>query len=159
VHFFLYLKKKIDFIEYLTYHCNVIQYHGIFLEAIMIRKWMILLMILFVGNAVLLSAQQSGGFTGPGRHDSRRGQAQLVTVADAKALPDDTSVILQGTIVDSLGDEEYTFRDESGDIVIEIDRRVWNGLSVGANERVEIYGEVDADRRGAEIDVRTINKL
>jgi uncharacterized protein (TIGR00156 family) len=128
------------------------------MEVFMLKKMMALMTILFVGIAVILSAQQ-GGFTGPGRNDSRSGNAELVTIAEAKAFPDDTSVILQGTIVDSLGDEEYTFKDESGEIVIEIDRRVWNGLSVSASDLVEIYGEVDADRRGAEIDVRTITKL
>ncbi|GHU63573.1 hypothetical protein FACS189445_6800 [Spirochaetia bacterium] len=85
------------------------------------------------------------GFTGPGGNSSTRGQGQLVTALAAKNLPDDTRVILQGTIVQSLGDEKYTFRDSSGEIVIDIDRKVWRGLSVGINDRVEIYGEVDVE--------------
>ncbi|MDR2900057.1 MAG: NirD/YgiW/YdeI family stress tolerance protein [Treponema sp.] len=125
----------------------------------MIQKMMLVLAILFVGSLAALSAQGNGGFTGPGRESGRRGEAQLVTAAEAKNLADDTRVTLQGTIVNSLGDEEYTFKDDSGEIVVEIDRRVWRGVSVGPNDRVEIYGEVDADRRGAEIDVRTISKL
>jgi uncharacterized protein (TIGR00156 family) len=124
----------------------------------MIQKIMGLIAVLFIGVVLNLSAQE-GGFNGPGRESSRRGQGELVTVAEAKSLADDTRVVLQGTVVNSLGDEEYTFKDESGEIVVEIDRRVWNGVSVGPNDRVEIYGEVDADRRGAEIDVRTITKL
>jgi uncharacterized protein (TIGR00156 family) len=125
----------------------------------MIQKIMVLLGILLVGTVMTISAQQNGGFTGPGRHAGTRGQGQLTTVAEAKNLADDARVILQGTIVHSLGDEEYTFKDESGEIIVEIDRKVWQGLSVGVNDRVEISGEVDADRRGAEIDVRTIRKI
>ncbi|GMO57659.1 MAG: YgiW/YdeI family stress tolerance OB fold protein [Termitinemataceae bacterium] len=100
-----------------------------------------------------------GGFTGPGDNSGARGQGQLVTALAAKDLPDDTKVILQGTIVQSLGDEKYTFRDSSGEIVVDIDRKVWRGLSVGTNDRVEIYGEVDVGRKGIKIEVKTIRKI
>lgn len=125
----------------------------------MIQKLTVLFAVFFAVSVMTLSAQQGGGFTGPGRDSNRRVQAEVVTVADAKNLADDTRIILRGTIVNSLGDEEYLFRDESGEIIVEIDRKVWQGLSVGENDRVEIYGEVDADRRGAEIDVKTIRKM
>ncbi|MDR0867144.1 MAG: NirD/YgiW/YdeI family stress tolerance protein [Planctomycetota bacterium] len=76
-----------------------------------------------------------------------------------KKLPDDTMVILQGTIIQSLGDEKYLFRDSSGEIVIDIDRKVWRGLSAGINDRVEIYGEVDVEHGDIEIEVKTIRKI
>ncbi|GHV22456.1 hypothetical protein AGMMS49959_13310 [Planctomycetales bacterium] len=58
-----------------------------------------------------------------------------------------------------MGDEKYLFQDSSGEIVIDIDRKVWRGLSVGISDRVEIYGEVDVEHGEVEIDVKTIRKI
>lgn len=92
---------------------------------------------------------QSGGFTGP---DGR----ELVSVAEAATLPDDTDVRLAGYIVESLGDEKYRFQDDSGSIIVEIDDDDWDGLEVSPGDRVEIAGEVEQEKRGAEIDVDTV---
>jgi uncharacterized protein (TIGR00156 family) len=114
----------------------------------------------FTGPGSAPAAQgQAGGFTGPGNTASAQGQ--VVTVADAKKLWDDSRVTLQGTIVRQVSREHYIFRDSSGEITVEIDRKAWRGLTIGENDRVEIYGEVDHERRGAqvEIEVRSIRKL
>lgn len=92
---------------------------------------------------------QSGGFSGP---DNRR----AVTTAEIAALDDDTSVRLVGYVVEAVGDEEYTFRDETGTIIVEIDGDEWNGLEVTPTMRVEIAGEVDRDGGKAEIEVDSI---
>lgn len=108
---------------------------------------------------VTLSANAQG-FVGPGAGATSR-QVQTVTVSQAKTLPEHTLVILTGNIVASLGHEKYTFRDSTGDITIDIDRDLWVllGLSVGVNDSVEIRGDIDIERRIAEIDVRYIRKL
>lgn len=103
---------------------------------------------------------QPGGFTGP---DSR----PTVTAVAAAELPDDSGVRLVGYIVEALGSETYTFRDDTGTIVVEIDNEDWKGLSVTPETRVEIVGEVDRERRvlqdgriygtKVEIDVGAIN--
>ena len=98
------------------------------------------------------------GFTGPGSKSNTR-QYQTVTVSQAKTLPDDSLVVLTGNIIQSLGDEKYTFRDSTGDITIEIDRKIWRGLSVGVSDLVEISGEVDIERGRVEIEVKSIRKL
>ncbi|GHT07742.1 hypothetical protein FACS1894139_16490 [Planctomycetales bacterium] len=107
----------------------------------------------------MLGVYAQEGFTGPDGNSSTSGSRQPVTVLAAKKLPDDTLVLLQGTIVQSLGDEKYLFQDSSGEIVIDIDRKVWRGLSVGISDRVEIYGEVDVEHGEVEIDVKTIRKI
>jgi uncharacterized protein (TIGR00156 family) len=94
------------------------------------------------------------GFTGPGPDGER-----TITVKQAAALADDTRVVLTGTIVRSLGDEKYIFNDATGEITIEIDRKVWRGLSVGESDRVEISGKVDKDFLKTEIEVKKIRKL
>lgn len=86
-------------------------------------------------------------------------QIQTVTVAQAKNLSDDSSVLLTGNITQSLGDEKYTFRDPTGDITVEIDRKIFRAASVDVSDTVEISGEVDIERKQVIIDVKNIRKL
>jgi uncharacterized protein (TIGR00156 family) len=106
----------------------------------------LLALTLFTANA-----QQSGGYKGPG--------AAVISVEEAKNLHDDAPVILQGKIVRFLGDEKYLFSDDSGNITIEIDNRIWGMLSVDHNDLVEISGEIDRDYRKIEVEVSTIKKM
>jgi uncharacterized protein (TIGR00156 family) len=101
--------------------------------------------------AVLSACAQHGGFNGPG--------AVTITVAEARNLRDNTPVILQGKIQRFLGDEKYLFADDTRSIVVEIDNRVWGGLSVDQNDTVEIDGEIDRDHRRNEIEVNSIRKM
>jgi uncharacterized protein (TIGR00156 family) len=87
--------------------------------------------------------------------------AGILSVEEAKKLRDDAPVQLQGNIVRALGDEKYVFRDEGGEIVVEIDDDVWRGVTVGPDDRVEIRGEIDKDFPGfpVEIEVDAVKKL
>jgi uncharacterized protein (TIGR00156 family) len=110
--------------------------------------------ICLVGLLVLVGLNvyaQQGGYKGPG--------AVVITVAEAKNLRDDTPVILRGKIERFLGDKKYLFSDDTGNIVIEIDNRVWGDLSVDENEVVEINGEIDREFRGNEVEVDAIRKI
>jgi uncharacterized protein (TIGR00156 family) len=100
------------------------------------------------------------GFSGPGS-GVNTGQVQTVTVIQARGLPDNSLVILTGSIVQSLGRERYIFRDSTGDITVDIDREILAllDLTVNANDRVEIGGKVDIEKRVVEIDVKYIKKL
>ena len=83
---------------------------------------------------------------------------QVVTVNEAKNLPHDSWVALTGNIINSLaGGKNYTFRDSSGEIVVEIDRNIWRGLSVGVSDTVEIFGELRVNRGQVSIRARAIN--
>lgn len=93
----------------------------------------------------------SGGFSGPG--------PDLVTVEQAKKMSDDARVTLRGNIVQRLGDDEYVFRDKSGEIQVDIDRKRWQGQEVTPSDLVEIQGKVDRDWNGIEIDVKRLTKL
>ena len=127
------------------------------------KKARILIAISLLGLAVfMVNAQDRGGFSGPNgdrRGGGWTGEQRVVTVQQALTFRDDTPVILQGYIIRALGNEKYLFRDDTGTIVVEIERNKWRGLSVGPNDRVEISGEVDRDRRGVEIEVDRIRRL
>jgi uncharacterized protein (TIGR00156 family) len=114
----------------------------------------------FLLLALSVNTVYGQGFTGPGAGTTGR-QVQTVTVMQARSLPENSLVILTGNIVQSIGREKYTFRDSTGDIVIDVDRDLWTllGLSINANDRVEIRGEIDIENHAAEIDVRYIRKM
>lgn len=89
---------------------------------------------------------QSGGFKGPDNYQS-------ITVAETAGLQDDAAVRLEGYIVNSLGDEEYEFRDDSGTMVVEIDDEDWGGLEATPELRLQIHGEIDQEGQKVELDV------
>ena len=82
------------------------------------------------------------------------------TVAGALKVWDDTMVTLKGNIIRQVAHEKYEFKDSTGVIIVEIDDDKWYGLSVGPNDVVEIYGEVDSEiYRKNEIDVKFVKKV
>ena len=117
-------------------------------------------------SSITLAKENRGGFQGdgaPAAQTAPRGggfanNAKPVTVAEAQNQADDTWVVLTGRIVKQLGHEKYQFTDGTTSITIEIDDDVWQGLTVGPNDKVEIQGEVDKGFRNVEIDVKRITK-
>ena len=101
------------------------------------------------------------GFTGPssGKINKSKHTYSLVSTEEAKKMPDDALVTLQGHIILSLGGKKYIFRDAAGEITVEIERNIWRGLSVNETDRVEISGEVEQKKTRVEIDVKSIKKL
>jgi uncharacterized protein (TIGR00156 family) len=97
----------------------------------------------------MLDAQD--GYRGPG--------SDIVTVEVVKSLKDDYPVTLRGKIERFLGDKKYLFTDDTGSIIIEIDNRLWRGISVDQNDTVEITGEVDREFTRIEIEASNIKKL
>jgi uncharacterized protein (TIGR00156 family) len=92
------------------------------------------------------------------------GASTGTTVAEANRMRDDRSVVLTGYIVRHIREDYYLFRDDTGEIRVEIDRRAWGGLNVSENDLIEIRGEIDRDwyrffRRTVEVrSVRLANR-
>ena len=81
---------------------------------------------------------------------------RAVTVAEARELADDTKVVLEGLIIKDLGGEMYLFRDDTGDIYLEIDDRVWKKRVMDPEQLVKVYGEIDRDDGSVKVDVKKI---
>ncbi|MDR2257793.1 MAG: NirD/YgiW/YdeI family stress tolerance protein [Treponema sp.] len=113
------------------------------------RKFHVYVMLALICTGSTLYAQE--GYRGPG--------ADIVTVKAAKSLRDDYPVTLRGKIEKFLGDDKYLFTDDTGSIVIEIDNRLWRGISVDQNDTVEITGEVDRGFTRTEIEASGIKKI
>ena len=67
----------------------------------------------------------------------------ITTVNQVENLPDETYVTMQGNITSQVGHEKYMFKDETGTLKIEIDDDDWHGLTVSAEDKIQIQGEVD----------------
>jgi len=100
----------------------------------------------------LISGPALAAFNGPET-------AAINTVKEAQKASDDSYVLLTGSIVQSLGNETYLFKDNTGQIQVEIDNEDWMGQDVSPQDRVAIRGEVDSDWTTTQIDVDTIQKL
>lgn len=117
-----------------------------------------LITALILGSSVAFAQ-----FTGPASTSGYKGPSAetsgTTTVEQAIGLRDDSKVTLEGNIVKHLGGEKYLFKDATGEVEIEIDHDDWNGLQVGPEDTVIIYGEVDHHRhRATDIDVDRIMK-
>jgi uncharacterized protein (TIGR00156 family) len=71
-------------------------------------------------------------------------------------MNDDTMVYIQGYITQNLGDEKYTFQDESGTMTVEIDGDLMKNNSVSPTTLVWIAAEVDKDGDIVELDAEEI---
>lgn len=94
---------------------------------------------------------QQGGFAGP--------SAALTTVDKVKSMSDDSWVMLQGNIEQRVGDDTYSFRDATGTLTVEIDKKRWNGQTITPKDRVQLEGKVDKEWSSVEVDVKNIKKL
>lgn len=83
----------------------------------------------------------------------------IVTVKQVMEMRDDVPVIVQGRIVQRMGDETYLFEDSTGNIRIEIDDDDWRGQTITPNDTVKLYGEVDRGIFKTEIDIDYVEKL
>lgn len=99
--------------------------------------------------ALLASASALAQFQGPSA-------GEATTVELAKAARDDSIVTLTGNIVTRISDDDYMFRDSTGEVSVEIDHHVWRGQEVTPETKLRISGEVDHERRGVKIEVRSL---
>lgn len=105
------------------------------------------LVTVLVCGAAFAEVKQ-GGFKGPG--------LTVSTVEQAQKMKDDSAIVLEGYITESLGNENYTFKDSTGTITVEIDNNKWGGVEVTPETKVVIEGEVEKEWTSVEIDVDSI---
>ena len=103
-----------------------------------------------------LAVPAFAAFSGPGTTPTVTSAAQ---VADA---PDDASCVLEGNIVEKITgkSDKYIFKDTSGQVVVDIDLKVFAGRDVTPAMRVRLEGEVDKEMmRPNEVDVKILTIL
>ncbi len=79
-----------------------------------------------------------------------------VTISEAMQMPDDSNVMIIGTITENLGNEKYKLKDNSGEVIVEIDNDDWVGVAATPGSTVQIMGEIDRNgNENIEIDVES----
>lgn len=116
-------------------------------------KKLLLISAIAIASTSAMAAQkdnQGGGFTGPSA------DPVITTAKAAQSASDDAPVQLTGYITQSLGDENYMFKDTSGTIQVDIDHDKWNGVNATPETKLVLKGEVDKDWTSRTIDVKRV---
>lgn len=74
---------------------------------------------------------------------TQEGIFTVETVLDAGLFSDGTPVILTGFILTSLGNEFYTFEDNTGSVIVEIGSDKWFGLLITDQTKITIRGTIN----------------
>lgn len=91
--------------------------------------------LLFIGVLLGLSQNAAAQFVG----DSN----SIQTVTDLKEMKDNSWFTLEGHIVKQVREEKYLFRDQSGEVEVEIDSDKWKGRKVNPETKIRISGKVE----------------
>lgn len=108
----------------------------------------------YTGPSPAAKGQAASTYTGPST-------VPLMTVKQLLDTGrDDQYARLQGRIVSHDGGKNYSFADESGRMTVEISaKRFPPGQPIGAEQRVELTGEIDKDLRKMEFEVEQVRLL
>jgi len=133
------------------------------------KKYTVLSLVMFLLAGTIFAQTGFTGssrFTGPAQTSAQGFLGQQfgassdwnTTVNQARFFPHDSWVVLSGNIINMLpGGRQYTFRDSTGEIAIDIGPKQWRGLSVDMNDKVDIFGEVKLSRGLIHIKVHAIS--
>ncbi|MDR1039739.1 MAG: NirD/YgiW/YdeI family stress tolerance protein [Deltaproteobacteria bacterium] len=104
----------------------------------------------------VVALAQGGGFTGPGPQDSVEPFTELGTIDSALAGAHRYDVTLVGNIVKHLGNDEYLFRDRTGEIVSIIHGDIWEGRNITPITNVWLTGKIKRHKRKIVFEVRSM---
>ena len=113
--------------------------------------------------ATLLALSTSAAFAGFNGNTAQGGfqggnQGQL-TVKQALSAKDNSMITLVGNITQQIDGDEYLFTDGTDQIKLEIKNRVWNGLNVGPQDKIRVYGKLDNEMfEKPELEVISVEK-
>jgi uncharacterized protein (TIGR00156 family) len=109
-------------------------------------------LILLASLLVLMGCSQvNTDIQNIGRHS-----AYPETIARARELPANTWVTLTGSIIRSLGNDQYIFQDSTDTIKVAITDQAWNGTDFKPNMQATITGKVELNGSGIRINVAQV---
>lgn len=77
-------------------------------------------------------------------------------VSEIKNMPDESMVYIQGYLIQNLGNENYTFQDDSGTMTVEIDDDLMANNTYSPTALVWIAAEVDNEGDVISLDAEEI---
>ncbi len=100
----------------------------------------------------LTTSTAFAAYEGPRFADYPQGTAQ-----SALSAGDDTKMTLEGKIINQLNEDEYTFQDSTGKIIVDIDDDELRRISFDENTLLRLIGKVDKDfGKETEFEVKVI---
>jgi len=126
----------------------------------------LLMFVIIILSLTTIHAQEgfSGPFAGLGANNPGSFY-QPATVSQLNLLQRngqrDAEVVLTGFIVNLLRENRYyTFRDNTGEVEVRIDQRYWGGITIGPNDRVQIFGRAERRSNGSlRVEARIIRRI
>lgn len=111
---------------------------------------------------VLISGAAFAGFNG--QYDNNQGFKSSVNpvvspIKDVLKMRDNQVATIKGNIVKRMSDDKYLFKDNSGEMTVEIDNKYWGGLQVDESNVLELTGKVDKDFNSISLEVFTVKKI
>ena len=82
-----------------------------------------------------------------------------MSIEQAKIQPDETRVVVEGVLRPLAKHEEYELQDAGETVRVDIDDKYWQGKKPATGQRVRIYGVVDIEKKGLEIDAKKVEIL
>ncbi len=113
-------------------------------------------------SALVLSTVSLSAFADKGHYQNggfNNSQQAVTQASQVSSMSDDQYVVLQGKLVKQLDKDNFTFRDASGEITVDIDDDAWLGQNITPNDEIKLYGEVDKSLVGTEVEVHRVEKL
>ncbi|WP_299002448.1 NirD/YgiW/YdeI family stress tolerance protein [uncultured Shewanella sp.] len=80
-------------------------------------------------------------------------QTELSLTSTNKNMASSLPVAFSGYLVKSLNDESYLFRDNAGDIEVEIKDTLWRDMEVLSHSQVKLIGRKEDRWHGLEIEI------
>ena len=104
--------------------------------------------------ATIFALATTSAFAGFNGGNTQGGFQQALSAAD------NSMITLVGNITQQIDDDEFWFSDGTGQIKVEIERHVWNGLNVDPSDKVKVYGKLDNEAfEKADLEVLRIEKV
>ena len=103
--------------------------------------------VAIIFSVFALATNAFAGFDGP------RATPKVVTVDSISDMKDDTKVTIEGYLVEQISINYYLFKDDTGDIKVEIEDKVFRGVDVTPETQIRLIGEVDRDWKKVTMDV------
>jgi uncharacterized protein (TIGR00156 family) len=100
------------------------------------------LILAFVLAVLHIPGAANAQFTGPVVD-----RAEL-TVDEVREVRVGTYAVVTGQIINRIREDYYTFRDDTGEIRVEIEPNIWKNRSVGPETTVRLFVEVDSNMVG-----------
>lgn len=118
----------------------------------------LLIAMVFMGLATSAQAQFTGSDVGMPPQDLLISPFEISKVEAVRQMPDDTYVTVVGNIIAQQGRDrdKYLFQDETGEIIVEIDKKLWRNQPVSPETTVKILGELDQSRHQDRVKIEAV---